>query len=95
MGLLKAAVKDLMGYKRMLMKKFDERNVTVSEDAGELSFLRGFWPAGTSLRAASRVLPLTGGDTSIPETHCLEQHSLRNESFFRTWQIESEAVPAG
>lgn len=45
-GLLKAAVKDLMGYKRMLMKKFDERNVAISEDMGELSFPRGIWPTG-------------------------------------------------
>lgn len=31
-GLLKAAVKDLTGYKRMLMKQLDERNVAISED---------------------------------------------------------------
>lgn len=36
MGLLRAA-KDLMGYKRMLMKKFDERNVAILEDIREFS----------------------------------------------------------
>lgn len=32
MGPVKAAVKDLMGYNRMLMKMFDEKNVAISED---------------------------------------------------------------
>lgn len=40
---LAAAVKDLMGYNKMLMKKFAGRNVTVSEDGGGHSyFSEGF-----------------------------------------------------
>lgn len=75
MGLLGAAVKDLMGYKRMLMKTFDERNVTISEDMGDLSFLRGIWPAGASFKAESRVLCIPVGGKSIPRLYCLEQQS--------------------
>lgn len=75
MGLLRAAVKDLMGYKRMLMKKIDKRNVTISEDMGELSFLRGIWPTGASFKAESKVLCIPVGGKSIPELFCLEEHS--------------------
>lgn len=74
MGLLGAA-KDLMGYKRMLMKKFDERNFVILEDIGELSFLRGIWPTGTSFKAESKVPCITVGGESIPKMCCLEQHS--------------------
>lgn len=55
MGLLKAALKDLMGYKTMLMKKFEERNAAISEDMGGPLFLRGIWPAGESFKANSKV----------------------------------------
>lgn len=42
MGLLKAAVKDLMGYKRILMEKFGGREeFAISKDIAGLSFLRG------------------------------------------------------
>lgn len=50
MGLLGAALKDLMGYKRMLIKTFDERNVTVSEDMGTSPFSEGFGQLGHLLK---------------------------------------------
>ena len=76
MGLLKAAVKDLMGYKRMLMKQFDEKNVAISED------IRG-WGEGNahssedsacwvSFKAESQVPCISVGGTSIPELCSLE-----------------------
>lgn len=76
MGLLKAAVKDLMGYKRMLMKMFDEKNVAISEE------IRG-WGRGTlipqrhsacwvSFKAESQVPCISVGGTSIPEMCSLE-----------------------
>lgn len=75
-GLLKAAVKDLMGYKRMLMKQFDERNVAVSKVSKDVvggpSFLRKMWPAGASFKAKSQVPCITVGGKSIPKMCCLE-----------------------
>lgn len=45
-GFLKDAVKDLMGYKGMLMKKFDERNVAISEAMVGSDSSEGFGPLG-------------------------------------------------
>lgn len=50
-GLLEAAVKDLMGYERVLMKTLGERNVAISEDMGQLSCLRRVWPAGSIVQS--------------------------------------------
>lgn len=57
-GLLKAAVKDLMGYKRMLMKQFDERNVAISKNVrgGGPSFLREIQPAGDLSKQKAKFL---------------------------------------
>lgn len=43
------------------MKTLDERNVTISEAMGDLSFLRGTWPAGPSFKAESKVLCIPVG----------------------------------
>ena len=69
MGPVKAAVKDLMGYNRMLMKMFDEKNVAISED------IKG-WGRGTlipqrhsacwvSFKAESQVPCISVGGISI------------------------------
>lgn len=75
MWLLKAAVKDLMGYKRMLIKMSDERNVAISEDMVGLSFLRGIWPSGAYFKVESKVPCITVGGNSILEMCCLEESS--------------------
>lgn len=59
-GLLKAAVKDLMGYKRMLMKQFNERNVAISEDVGGGDPLREIRPAGASKTKSQIPCPTVG-----------------------------------
>lgn len=82
MGLLKAAVKDLMGCKRMLMKKFDEKNVAISEDMGgqgreALTSQRhwacwGIFQSGASFKAESQVPCISVEGNSIPEMCSLE-----------------------
>lgn len=91
MGLLKAAVKDLMGYKRMLMKQFEERNVAVSEDVGGPSFLREIWPAGAFSKQKARFLASLWEATASLKCAAWSSHSLRNGTFSMTWQMESEA----
>lgn len=57
-------VKDLMSYKRMRMKKSNEKNVAISEDiggrGGELSFLKRVGSAGAGFRDEQRSLHLCG-----------------------------------
>ena len=74
MGLLKAVVKDLMGYKRMLMKQFNERifAILVQRMWGAPSFLRQIRPAGASFKANSKTPPVTVGGNSILQVCCLE-----------------------
>lgn len=75
MGLLGAAVKDLMGYKRMLMKTFDERNVTISEAMGTSPFSEGFGLLGHLLKQKAKSSATLWEARAFPRLYCLEQQS--------------------
>lgn len=69
-------VKDLMSYKRMRMKKSNEKNVAISEDiggrGGELSFLKRVGSAGAVFREESHGPCISVGGKSLPELYSLE-----------------------